>query len=104
LSLGVLTEWSSQDCGTEFGTVTKKQKCPKCGAPDIYVGANSVECGYDPTCENWSAKQQEAVERYLSARFPSAVDINDTDPGVDISDLDWDEPDALPDTIRLWPV
>lgn len=48
----------------------KIKRCPKCGYPDIYMGAVSIECGYDPSCSNWTKTQADEVERLNAERYP----------------------------------
>ena len=71
--------------------------CPKCGYPDIYLGATKVECGYEPTCENFSERQANEIQKKLSKNFPSTTNIEDQ------LELDWtpDEDDTQPYGIPL---
>lgn len=62
---------------------SKIKRCPKCGYPNIYLGATSIECGYMENCENYTEKQAAEVQKFLKEKFPSAADIEDG--------LDWDD-------------
>lgn len=46
------------------------RRCPKCGYPDIYMGAFSIECGYVSSCPNWTKTQADEVERLNAERYP----------------------------------
>lgn len=68
----------------------KIQQCPKCGYPNVYLGATSIECGYIESCENYTEKQAAEVQKILEEKFPSAADINDGD-----LSLDWDDDEDI---------
>lgn len=55
-------------------------RCPKCGYPDIYLGAVNIECGYDTSCPNWTTAQAEEVDRLNAERYPEPdyYDIEDS--------------------------
>lgn len=70
------------------------QRCPKCGYPDIYLGATRIECGYDEKCENYTEKQAGEVQKLLDVRFPSAAEVQDQ-MELDLS-LDDTQPFGIP--------
>lgn len=61
--------------------------CPKCGSKYIYVGAIDIECGEDPTCENWSNKQATEVTKLLKEAAYAEAD----DYGLPLPDFDDEE-------------
>jgi len=65
----------------------KIQRCPKCGYPNIYLGATSIECGYVETCENYTEKQAAEVQEFLKKKFPSAADVEDNFDWADDEDV-----------------
>lgn len=67
-------------------------RCPKCGYPNIYLGATKIECGYDKKCENYTIRQADEVEKDLEEKFPSVAEFGELD------ELDWDpeEEDTQP--------
>ena len=65
----------------------KIKRCPKCGYPNIYLGATTIECGYIETCENYTKKQATEVQKFLKGKFPSTADIDDN--------FDWDEDEDI---------
>lgn len=74
----------------------KIQRCPKCGFPNIYIGATNIECGYVETCENYTETQAAEVQRYLEEKYPSAADINDGDLDLEWGDDEVTQPYGLP--------
>jgi hypothetical protein len=66
-----------------------EERCPKCGAPNIYVGATRIECGYFIECENYSAKQEEEVIKILDAEETAAANEEQLDLWDDETDPAW---------------
>jgi len=59
--------------------MTKESKfCPECGSPNIYVGINRIECGYDEECVNYTKTQAQEVTKNLVTDTKS-VDLLDED-------------------------
>lgn len=73
------------------------ERCPLCDYPDVYLGATSLECGYDGTCANWTQKQADEVERLMGERHPTP----ESHTGPFQFNLDWgqDEEETPP-----WPI
>lgn len=46
--------------------------CPKCGKDNVYIGVTTVECGYDPKCENYTERQHNEVMKLISKKYPCA--------------------------------
>ena len=72
------------------------ERCPLCNYPDIYTGANNIECGYKKECPNWTAKQEEEVDRLVDLRHP----IPESFTGPFQFSLDWDKEE---DKTPPWP-
>jgi len=58
---------------------SESERCPKCGYPNVYIGAISIECGYIENCENYTSRQGKEVENFLREKFPSAADVTNLD-------------------------
>lgn len=63
------------------------KKCPKCGSKYVYVGAIDIECGENPTCENWTNKQAMEVRKLL--KEVTLVEADDY--GLPLPDFDDEE-------------
>lgn len=76
------------------------KRCPKCGYPDVYIGATSIECGYDETCDYWTQKQADEVERLLKLRFPEASKYAEPEQ----FELDWEPDEEITAPMSPWPL
>lgn len=67
-------------------------KCPKCGYNNAYIGAISIECGYDKNCENFSTNQAKEVARILKEKDLKREEENRLSSQCE---LDWDDDEII---------
>ena len=77
--------------------MSQNNKCPKCGSVNVYLGMNTIECGYISSCENWTETQSKIVNKTIPSTTKKSFDSQGEFDWSSYSDEDLDSMYPAPD-------